>query len=191
MTRLSFTVVAVWLTGIAVAFWLLEGRYTVPLQPGGQPPSHIRVPAEVNRRNSPTIIIAWDAGCQCSAFAEGEMTRIVEAAGGRADMVCIAVGNSFQAAQARFRGTALSQYRLIADPTFRIVRQLGLAGAPGAVVLDAAGAVRYRGGLNAARFCSAEETAFARHALSAVIENRKVQQAEGPIYGCRLPSSGP
>jgi peroxiredoxin len=92
--------------------------------------------------------------------------------------------------------TYSDEYRLtfpvIQDPRGALARALGVSVTPEAVVIDAKGAVRYRGRIDdqyAARRVknAAPETHELRDALAAVLEGKDVAQPRVEAVGCPLP----
>ncbi|GIV11175.1 MAG: hypothetical protein KatS3mg020_0666 [Fimbriimonadales bacterium] len=88
--------------------------------------------------------------------------------------------------QLRGRGIETS---MVVDRGGALARRFGVWAAPAAVIANPQGRIVYIGAYNIGRYCSNEETAFAKQALEAALAGRKPPRASTPFYGCQVPSA--
>jgi alkyl hydroperoxide reductase subunit AhpC len=84
------------------------------------------------------------------------------------------------------RGFSPSQMPYIVDVDTSICRRLGVWAAPATVILDSKGHVEYIGAYNIARFCDADDTAYAQKALAAILAGQTPKVRTLPFYGCQV-----
>lgn len=184
----TWLLIAAWTASVGLAFWQFEGRYLLPKH--GREADRGAVARLAASARGTTMLVVWDPSCPCSRFEEGYIRRLADefqprgvavrilATTGDAPTTVAAVRREFT--ERRLPG------RLVIDAGGRQARALGVAAAPGAVVLDADGRVRYSGALHAGRFCKDPKLAFAERALEDLLAGRDVATATVPFFGCGL-----
>jgi hypothetical protein len=158
---------------------------TVLFGPRGEPVD-VRADAASARA---TVLVFFSPGCHCLDKHEARLRALYETyapRGVRFLMVDSETGASPQRdeAEARARGYA---FPIVIDRDARLADQLGAEYASLAVVVDSAGRVRYRGGIDSDKTVLHEDaTFFLRDALDDLLAGRDVRIAESKALGCAL-----
>lgn len=195
-------VLALAVLGLATAgwaFWREDLRYSLPTpRPVGlvQPAVASRIDwppalAAALAPGRPALLHFANPDCPCSRFNLPHLEALVHAHGGAAQFVVVVEGD-LAPARALFAplGAAVA---IVPDEDGALAKAAGVYSTPQAVVLDAAGLLRYRGNYNVSRYCTDPSTEFARLALEAVLAERQpaLPQAAAVAIGCELPSGRP
>ncbi len=172
--------IPVWIASTLVAFWRYDGRYRLPVaaRPATKPDLAATLKAPHAKA---TLLSFYTPGCGCSRFAESHVADLARRYGAQGLRIVTVIEG--EGAAPRFDGE-------LRDEKGRVARALGVAAAPGAVVLDAQGRTVYVGGFNVARFCDDRRTAFAEQAIAAVLAGKTPPRTKGPFYGCATVAAG-
>ncbi|MCS6919779.1 MAG: redoxin domain-containing protein [Fimbriimonadales bacterium] len=193
-----------WLALVGMTYWRMELRFLQPAQrPAGAaviypetqplaPLQQLRTDAgEFRFRDNYTLLNFWSPDCACSRFMEPHVRELVAQFTPRGVQVLTVIilndertseGDALQ----RWRGRGIATPALV-DRKGALARQFGVWAGPAAVIIDSKGRIVYIGAYNIGRYCSNEETAYAKQALEAVLAGRKPPRASTPFYGCQLP----
>jgi peroxiredoxin len=94
--------------------------------------------------------------------------------------------DSLQAMRARVERGEFEGVPYLRDESQNVARAYGAKTTPDVFVLDAPGVLRYRGAPDADHDDPAQNAAFLRGALDAVLEGREPKPAETPPVGCSI-----
>ncbi|MFL5261251.1 MAG: redoxin domain-containing protein [Anaeromyxobacteraceae bacterium] len=139
-----------------------------------------------------TVVVFWSASCPCVRRYQERVDALLEAyAPERVRVVAISsnAGEEFaeSLATARERGVRVSLYR---DEGGKVAEALGARSTPTAVVLDAKGAVRFRGWIdNERRPGEGGREPWLERAVQGVLDGKTSFAAKTPVYGCRITKS--
>jgi len=194
---LASGVVALCLSFIGIVFWEQDLRYSLPTpRPDGlqQPEtgSLARLPASLAgfaREDRPVVLHFYSPQCPCSRFNLDHLRSLERKYGARARGVLVLEGESRDEAEESFAELGWGVAH-VADLDGAIAEQLGVYSTPQVVILDANGAIAFRGNYNSSRYCVDERSQFARLALEDVLAGQRPRAfpAEATIaYGCALP----
>jgi hypothetical protein len=136
-----------------------------------------------------TVLVFYSPDCHCLTAHEARL-RDLEAIYRSRDVqffwIHSEVGASpaRDAAEGRARGYT---FPILEDPGAREARRFGARYATYSVLVDAAGAVHYRGGVDSDRIhLTADAEPYLRNALDDVLAGRAVRVSEGRVLGCSL-----
>ena len=196
-TRASL-VVALSTLGLAFsgwAFWREDLRYLLPTPR----PALLQQPALASRiawpaplatlaaPGRPVLLHFANPDCPCSRFNLAHLEELVRRHRHEVRFLVVVEG-ALGPARDLFGGLDVE---LIDDADGALAKIAGVYSTPQAVVLDAAGSLRYRGNYNTARYCTDSRTEFARLALEEVLAERLPSSPEAATLavGCELPSN--
>jgi hypothetical protein len=136
-----------------------------------------------------TVIEFFSAHCPCESAHEARMRELYEGYRTRG-VQFVAVDSEVGATPARDADLARTRgipYAIYVDPHGALADRVGAEYATYTLVVDARGAVRYRGGIDSDRtHLTADATLLLRDALDDVLEARPVRRPEGTALGCAL-----
>lgn len=185
--------------GVAVIFWRYEWKYSLPTpvpvnyhaislgSPVNLPSSAAALfPAD----HKPLFLHFFNPDCPCSRFNMPHVRSLVQQYGQRANFVIVVMSpDKFTAASIQAKFNLPYPVPVICDSA--IAAACGVYSTPQAVILDKDHKLFYRGNYNRSRYCADERTAFARMALTGLLENNYSQTFD-PLalkaYGCTLPT---
>jgi peroxiredoxin len=139
-----------------------------------------------------TVVVFWSASCPCVRRYQERVDALLEAyPPERVRVVAVSsnAGEDFAEtlATARERGVRVPLYR---DEGGKIAESLGARSTPTAVVLDAKGAVRFRGWIdNERRPGEGGREPWLERAVQGVLDGKTSFAAKTPVYGCRITKS--
>ena len=141
-------------------------------------------------RSAPfTVIVFFSADCPCQRAHDPRLRELSAQYRPRGVRV-VAVDAEATATLASDREEALARgypFPILTDPEGAVADALGAVWATYAVVVDASGRVRYRGGLDSDRTHLTEGAAlWLRDALDRVLAGREPEPAETSSLGCAL-----
>ncbi len=208
LTKKLFTgaVLVVWLTLIGVTYWRMELRFLQPakrpagaatIDPSLQPPAPIQRlqtdAGDFELYGKFTLLNFWYPDCACSRFMEGHVRELVKEFTPRGIQIAtvIIVNDEHVSDVDALRGWRRRgiETPALVDRNGALARQFGVWAGPAAVIINQQGQIVYIGAYNIGRYCSNEETAFAKQALETVLTGRKPPRASTPFYGCQVPSA--
>jgi hypothetical protein len=135
------------------------------------------------------VLTFFSASCPCQAFHDARLIALAGAYAPRGvRFVAIdaeaTASPSLDAAEAAARGYPFS---LMSDPSGAWAERLGVTFATETIVLDRAGRVRYRGGIDSDRtHASKSSHPWLREALDALLAGASPASAETKAFGCAL-----
>lgn len=183
--------IAAWAATIATGGIWLYGYTSGPGAQAAAPPSW---PAESSLErvaHLPTLLVFAHPLCACTRATLSELARIMARAQGQ--IVAYVVVESREALpEASVRGDLWETARAIpgvavaADRDGREAALFGAATSGQALYYDANGALRFRGGITAAR--GHEGGNFGSDAVLALVRESAGQRADTPVFGCPLPA---
>lgn len=169
--RLAAALTGLWAVVTIGGLWQFVYRYALPAAP----------PSSVSRV-SPGEFLTSDSGeripltgsillldftsedCGCSQFLKSSIDRLASTYGKQGVRFVHVIESSDAGAPRGIR---------VLDPHGVVARRFQVGATPGAVIVDAGGQIAYAGAYNRARFCDDADSAFAEHALDAVLAGRK------------------
>ncbi len=199
-------ILSIWLALIGVTYWRMELRFLTPakrpagaalIDPETQPPAPISRlstdKGEHRLQGKFTLLNFWSPDCACSRFMEPHVRALVDEftpQGVQCITVIILNDSSVSEPDAlqRWRSRGIETPALV-DRGGALARQFGVWAGPAAVIVNPQGRIVYAGAYNIGRYCSNEQTAYAKQALEAVLAGRKPPRAKTPFYGCQVPSA--
>jgi peroxiredoxin len=136
-----------------------------------------------------TVIVFFAAGCPVQRAHDAQLLSIHAAYRPRGVAV-IAVDSEAEASVEDDRAEARARrypFLILSDPEGRAADALGATYAAYAVVVDAGGRVRYRGGIDSAKsHPSPDASPWLRDALDRLLEGREPDPIETTSLGCAL-----
>lgn len=197
MVTAGETVLLVTLIGI---FWYQDWRYSLPTprpklleQPAvgtrlDLPESLQSLLAPTGQR--PVLLHFINPDCPCSRFNLEHVRRLQQEFGQQVDIVAVTEGANVATLHEHFARLHW-QVPVVWDTSRSLAKLTGVYATPQAVVLDSQRRLFYRGNYNTSRYCTAEETEFARIALDALLKqttNPVIESEQATrSYGCALP----
>lgn len=185
------------LATIALAFWRLDLRYSLPTPIPSQHAevaagTEVRLPAEfVPAGSLPVLLHFFNPQCPCSRFNLKHVRELAGRFEGRVRVVAVLEAEESESASARERWLAEFETVLV-DVDGSIASAVGVYSTPQAALIDAKGQLFWRGNYNVSRYCVSPETEFARIALERLCEG-SVAPTDDPrarvAWGCPLPAS--
>ena len=136
-----------------------------------------------------TVFVFFAHGCPCFGMHEARLRELVGAFGARGVRFVIVdseVGRSIadDAEEAQKRALPVPVFL---DPGAKLAKQLGAIYATYSVVVDAQGAIRYRGGIDSDKsHLRDDRTQYLADALADLTAGRAPRRAESKTLGCAL-----
>ncbi|MCS6919983.1 MAG: redoxin domain-containing protein [Fimbriimonadales bacterium] len=198
--------IVAWLALIGVTYWRMELRFLTPaarphgaahIDPETQPDTPFKRlqtdAGEVCLLGRYSLLNFWSPDCACSRFMEPHVRDLVREFTPRGvQFLTVIIVNdsriSDEDALQRWRRRGIETPAVI-DRDGALARQFGVWAGPAAVIINPEGRIVYLGAYNIGRYCSNEQTAYAKQALEAVVAGRKPPRAKTPFYGCQVPSA--
>lgn len=139
----------------------------------------------------PVHLHFFNPECPCSRFNLDHVRSLVARFSDRVQFVAVVQSARGDDAALAARVASLElRMPWVRDDGGRIAARLGVYSTPQAALVDAGGALRYRGNYNLSRFCADRETEYARLALESLLGERPGPAPSAqPAYGCGLPSN--
>lgn len=145
--------------------------------------------AEIVRPGRVTVIVFFSADCPCQAAHDARLRDLSSAYASRGVDV-VAVDSEAGASPERSAKEARARaypFPLLANPRGALADALGAEFATFTVVVDAAGSVRYRGGLDSDRTHMTEDASlWVRNAVDRLLAGASPEPAEAEALGCAL-----
>lgn len=203
---LTGAILVVWLTLVGFTYWRMELRFLQPAErpagaatvdPSKQPPAPIHSlhtdRGAFSLRGKVTLLNFWSPNCACSRFMEPHVRDLVqEFTPHDVQVVTVIILNDERVSDAdalqQWRGRGIATPAQV-DRGGSLARRFGVWAGPAAVITNPQGRIVYIGAYNIGRYCSNEETAFAKQALEATLAGRKPPRASTLFYGCQVPSA--
>lgn len=166
---------------------LLTGCASVPPQSG--PSLNMR---DVTSDAAFTVVYFWGNQCPC---VKRYQTRIEDlSARYRAQGVrFVAVSSNSDDSEEKVKALAHERnfkLPILKDVTGEIADVLGARTTPTVVIVDKAGAIRFRGWIDNERYDgNPDRIAYLENALRDLVSGREVRATNSPIYGCRITKS--
>jgi hypothetical protein len=173
--RLAFVA---WLAFVACAACAPSGAHVASIDPAALP-----------SRAPWTVLVFFSPTCHCLEQHDGRLRALHDAYQARGVQFLmmdseVHGSESRDQAEARRRGYP---FPILRDPGATLANQLGAQYATYSVVLDAAGRVRYHGGIDSDKnHLHDDATPYLRDALDDLLAGRAPRIAEGKTLGCSL-----
>jgi hypothetical protein len=191
-----------WLAVLALAiggiFWQSAWKYSLPTP---IPANYhdvtrgavITLPASAHgltTRQKPLFLHFFNPDCPCSRFNMPQFKALVQRYDKQVSFAIVVMSpDKFTAAQLRSKFDLPYAVPVVSDSA--IAAACGVYSTPQAVILDDEGRLFYRGNYNRSRYCTDEQTGFARQALDTLLQHQ-ISLTLSPLafkaYGCQLPS---
>ncbi|HEV2202751.1 MAG TPA: redoxin domain-containing protein [Bryobacteraceae bacterium] len=192
---------ALLLTLVIAVFWYQDWQYSLPTPR----PQDLKQPvlgmvmsvAEVlpgtakHDPSRPLLLHFFNPNCPCSRFNLDHIRELTRSYGERVNIVAVLEEDSPDRLKEGFRKTGLP-IEAVVDSNRTLATALGVYSTPQAVILDARGALVFRGNYNSSRYCVDRRTEYARIALDAFLAGRPqptLEPAAVIAYGCPLPKA--
>lgn len=181
------------MTTIGGIFWFSELRFHLPTPiPAGYQAVSTGTRIDLGRvfndqPHKPVLIHFFNPACPCSRFNINVFAGLVHNYASRVNfaVVLVSPGNRYSASE--FEARYGLHVQVITDTS--LARRCGVYATPQAVVLDEHHQLYYRGNYNQSRYCTNEQTSYARLALDSVLMHSGRAQFETLAtrsYGCSL-----
>jgi hypothetical protein len=203
--QITITSVAVLLVIVGWVFWVQDVKFMLPtpkplglVQPevGTTLPIHAWLaPMGLSTTGRPVHLHVFNPECPCSRFNADHIRELVKTYGRHVQFVGLvqlpAGSNPEEKKDAQEQALALNLgMPLWIDEGGAIARAAGVYSTPQAVILNAKGALVFRGNYNKSRYHVNPRTEFARHALESLVGNGGTfDNPNLPAYGCELPQN--
>lgn len=171
-------------------FWKQELKYALPTpKPLEYQPVAAGTPLNLHILNTQlpkgaAFLHFYNPDCPCSRFNANHLRTLIRNYRDSLPVVVV-VPNKRAAEKARKEFAEDQQY--VVDAHDRIAQACGVYATPQAVIVDAAGALYYRGNYNRSRYCTSKATNFAELALLALLNRQPppvfIEEAT-TAYGC-------
>jgi peroxiredoxin len=134
-----------------------------------------------------TVLYFWSTTCPCVATYEKRLKPLMKEFGPKGVEFVAIDGHPDDTKDLVLQAMVdlRAEYRMLLDPTQKVVRRFGVTKATEAVVLDARKRVRYRGGIDDS--IAKPTKPYLRDALVAVLEGRSPDPATAETEGCPFP----
>lgn len=187
--RLLVALLLGWAGLVLAGFAVLASYETAPGAPGEPPaswPAESALPAPAER---PTLVVLAHPQCPCTRATVAELERLVRHVHGRADVHVLFVqpagaDSAWVESDLWHRASAIPGVHAVRDPGGRESRRFGALTSGHALVYDAAGALRYSGGLTASRGHEGPNTGLT--AVHHLLTRDDASLNAAPVYGCPL-----
>ncbi len=136
-----------------------------------------------------TVLVFYSPTCHCVAAHEGRLAALQTKYAGRAVQFFwvdseAGASDARDAAEARRRGLT---FPILVDPGARAAHRFDARYASDSLVLDAAGAMHYHGGIDSDRdYLRDNATRYLEDALDDLVAGREPRRPAGPALGCSL-----
>lgn len=190
--------VMLWLTtllsAVGALFWYNEWKYHLPTPiPAGYKaigrgtPIAIHWPTGTNS-SKPLFLHFFNPDCPCSRFNIATLQSIVRRYSSQVNFAVVVMNND------RYTSREIQDKLGLKTPILfdqSIAKVCGVYSTPQVVLIDTEHRLYYRGNYNRSRYCTDEQTNYAKIALNGLLhEHRTVQfdQLALRSYGCSLPN---
>lgn len=191
------SLVMCWLLALVAAvcslFWYQDWVYQLPT-PVPQAYKSVRTGTVINvpqlgslSPDKPVFLHFFNPDCPCSRFNQPHFKALVRQFGQQVNFVVVVLGKKPHSPQQIRKKLALN-LPILVDPT--LAGACGVYSTPQAVLLDKQHRLHYRGNYNRSRYCTDEQTSYAKLALSGLLLNQAGRVADAralTAYGCSLP----
>ncbi|MEO1052397.1 MAG: redoxin domain-containing protein [Bacteroidota bacterium] len=192
---LYIAVVLSLLSGIAYLFWIQELQYALPTpKPDHLVETHrgdsVNLPTSVDLPST-AFIHFYNFNCPCSRFNIKEFRNMVHEFRDTEFVAVLQTDETDIASIDAFKRKYDLGIPVVLDNDGAIAKSLGVYSTPQAVIIKD-GRIFYKGNYNKARFCTTRNTAFARLALTALMEGKEppvFPEIATTAYGCSLPTN--
>lgn len=184
---------------IAMVFWHYEWKYSLPTP---VPVNYhdvtrgalIKLPASAQTvRTSgakPLFLHFFNPDCPCSRFNMPQFKALVDQYGNKVDFAIVVMSpKNFTAEELQAKFNLSHALPVLRDSA--VAAACGVYSTPQAVLLDANQHLYFRGNYNRSRYCTDEQTGFAKQALDGLLQGN-YSLIFSPLalkaYGCQLPS---
>jgi hypothetical protein len=173
---------------IGAAFWYQDWQYSLPTpKPAGLRQPSLGISIDTSR-SRPKLLHFYNPDCPCSQFNSGHLRDLVRTYGDRVEFQVVLQTNR-EDAIARWKKLGIEIPAKL-DGDGRFAKKYGVYSTPQAVIVSSDGELYFRGNYNLTRYCTDENTEFARIALDSMLAEKplpKMQKAAMTAYGCPLP----
>ncbi len=188
--------VALWLLALVTAvgslFWYQDWVYQRPtpvpdMYSPVQTGSVIDVPPLVAvQPDKPVFFHFFNPDCPCSRFNRPHFQALVKQFGGQVNFAVVVMSTRTYSAEQIQQKLGLA-IPILTDSS--LASSCGVYATPQAVLLDARHRLYYRGNYNRSRYCTDEQTSYAKQALTGLLtrSGRVTDERALTAYGCSLP----
>lgn len=192
------TLVSLWLLGILIGigslFWYQSWIYLLPTP---LPPDYREVALgstltsellQTRKCNKPLFLHFYNPDCACSRFNRRHFQSLVKLYQAQVDFVVVLLSQKNYSEAFIQKDLNLHLPVLHNDQLASIC---GVYSTPQAVLIDTNEKLFYRGNYNRSRYCSDEQTSYAKQALGRLLRQSQLgafDELAFKAYGCKLPS---
>ena len=177
-----------WVACIAAAFAYLNRYSSIPGAASTVSQSASEFLASVRQPERPIILVAVHPRCPCTNATLAELGDLLARSHGRCDAVVLEFQPLNPVSDWPKPATSLTlggvRVRVIADPAGQLAEKIGARTSGHLVFVDAAGAIRFQGGLTLSRGHRGRSPA--QDAMLAAITGGKPALTNAPVFGCAL-----
>jgi hypothetical protein len=173
---------------VAIAVWAVAatgGLYAVTAH-GAAAGQSAEAPAHVRASGRASIVVAAHPECPCTRATLHELNRIASEHAGAADITILFAGHASGdrvARDLRELANAIPNAHVVDDPDRTIAASFGAHTSGTVLFYDAAGALRFAGGITSSR--GHEGDSAGGDALRALLDKTAASHS-APIYGCPI-----
>jgi hypothetical protein len=186
-TRKTFAliaVVALWATGVAGAFGALARYASTPGAAHAPEAGATAFLASQRQPGRPLLVMVVHPRCPCTEASLAEMGDLLGRSHGAVDALVL----QYQAAGWPQPPPAIDlggiHIRIVPDPEGKVAATLGAETSGHCIFVDAAGTIRFHGGLTVSRGHRGRSPA--QDAILAVVAGSKASLVSAPVFGCSL-----
>jgi len=188
--------VTFWLLALVAAvgslFWYQDWVYQLPTP---VPDTYIPVqtgtvvkvtPSVVAQPGKPVFLHFFNPACPCSRFNRPQFKALVKQFGQEVNFAVVVMSTRSYSAEQIQQKLGL-RVPVLTDSS--LARACGVYATPQAVLLDSQHRLYYRGNYNRSRYCTDEQTSYAKQALIGLLTKSRPVTDERALtsYGCSLP----
>lgn len=189
-----FSWLGVLAAGIIALFWYNELQYSLPTP---VPKNHqavafgqqIKLDDKLTFRNKkPVFLHFFNPDCPCSRFNIKHFKELVKQYGNQVNFAVVLLTDKYytpKEVQRKFNLTV----PVVVDPAMAV--KCGVYSTPQAAIINTDQKLYYRGNYNQSRYCTNENTEYAKIALNGMLQHNThlvFNQFALKAYGCRLPN---
>jgi hypothetical protein len=187
---LALVFIAVCALGIGSIFWQQEMKFALPTP---KPQTYREVPVgtvlqlasfSTHLPSGAAFLHFYNPECPCSRFNASHLRQLIRS---YRDSVPVIIVVPSAHAQQKAKKEFGPEQQYVVDAHNHIAETCGVYSTPQAVLVDARGALFYRGNYNRSRFCTSKATNFAELALVAMLNHQPppvfLEEAT-TAYGC-------
>jgi len=187
-TLLTMLAGAVWLATVITGMKLLWGYARKP-GVAASAPAEWPAASRIARADRPVLVMLAHPHCPCTRASLAELARLMTRLEGRVDAYVLflkpaGLGGGWEQSDLWARAAAIPGVTVLKDAGGEEAARFGAATSGQTVLYDAAGRLRFAGGITIAR--GHQGDSLGQALIAAVVDGKSSQLASTAVYGCSL-----